>query len=44
MQQMKRFGIAINNPETFYIIGSVVGPHPYPAMIERIPSDYFGRN
>ena len=25
----------INNPETFYIIGSVVGPHPYPAMVTK---------
>ncbi len=26
----------INNPEdTFYIIGSVVGPHPYPDMVAR---------
>jgi phosphoribosylanthranilate isomerase len=23
----------INNPETFYLIGSVVGPHPYPEMV-----------
>jgi tryptophan synthase beta subunit len=23
----------INNPDTFYLIGSVVGPHPYPAMV-----------
>lgn len=23
----------INNPDSFYIIGSVVGPHPYPEMV-----------
>lgn len=23
----------INNPDTFYLIGSVVGPHPYPSMV-----------
>lgn len=23
----------INHPETYYLIGSVVGPHPYPAMV-----------
>jgi phosphoribosylanthranilate isomerase len=23
----------INNPESFYVIGSVVGPHPYPEMV-----------
>lgn len=23
----------INNPDTYYLIGSVVGPHPYPAMV-----------
>ena len=29
----------INNPlDTFYIIGSVVGPHPYPDMIARFQS------
>ena len=29
----------INNPEeTFYIIGSVVGPHPYPDMVARFQS------
>lgn len=28
----------INNPETFYIIGSVVGPHPYPAMVTKFQS------
>ncbi len=29
----------INNPEdTFYIIGSVVGPHPYPDMVTRFQS------
>ena len=29
----------ISNPEdTFYIIGSVVGPHPYPAMVARFQS------
>lgn len=27
----------INNPEnTFYIIGSIVGPHPYPDMVTRL--------
>src|SRR5690606_31183059 len=29
----------INNPvDTHYIIGSVVGPHPYPDMVARLPS------
>lgn len=29
----------INNPEdTYYIIGSVVGPHPYPEMVMRFQS------
>jgi len=29
----------INNPEdTFYLIGSVVGPHPYPDMVARFQS------
>jgi tryptophan synthase beta chain len=29
----------INNPvDTFYIIGSVVGPHPYPDMVARLQS------
>ncbi|ESU25169.1 tryptophan synthase subunit beta [Flavobacterium enshiense DK69] len=29
----------INNPiDTFYIIGSVVGPHPYPDMVSRFQS------
>lgn len=29
----------INNPEdTFYIIGSVVGPHPYPDMVAKFQS------
>ena len=29
----------INNPEdTFYVIGSVVGPHPYPDMVARLQS------
>lgn len=29
----------INNPEdTFYLIGSVVGPHPYPDMVARLQS------
>ena len=29
----------INNPEdTYYIIGSVVGPHPYPDMVARFQS------
>jgi tryptophan synthase beta chain len=26
----------IQNPETFYIIGSVVGPHPHPDMVARL--------
>lgn len=26
----------IQNPETFYLIGSVVGPHPYPDMVARL--------
>ena len=29
----------INHPEdTYYIIGSVVGPHPYPDMVARFQS------
>jgi len=28
----------INNPDTFYIIGSVVGPHPYPEMVAYFQS------
>jgi len=28
----------INNPETYYCIGSVVGPHPYPDMVARFQS------
>lgn len=26
----------IQHPETFYLIGSVVGPHPYPDMVGRL--------
>jgi len=26
----------INNPDTYYLIGSVVGPHPYPDMVARL--------
>lgn len=26
----------IQNPETFYLIGSVVGPHPHPDMVARL--------
>ena len=26
----------IQNPETYYLIGSVVGPHPYPDMVARL--------
>jgi len=26
----------IQHPETFYLIGSVVGPHPYPDMVARL--------
>jgi len=28
----------INNPSTYYIIGSVVGPHPYPEMVAYFQS------
>lgn len=28
----------INHPETFYLIGSVVGPHPYPKMVAEFQS------
>lgn len=28
----------INHPETFYLIGSVVGPHPYPEMVAEFQS------
>jgi tryptophan synthase beta chain len=31
-----------NNPvDTYYIIGSVVGPHPYPDMVARFQIGYF---
>ena len=26
----------INNPEAYYLIGSVVGPHPYPDLVARL--------
>ncbi|MFH1770548.1 MAG: tryptophan synthase subunit beta [archaeon] len=26
-------GFFINNPDVFYLLGSVVGPHPYPMMV-----------
>lgn len=26
----------INNPESYYLIGSVVGPHPYPDLVARL--------
>ncbi|RLD22115.1 MAG: tryptophan synthase subunit beta [Bacteroidetes bacterium] len=28
----------INNPESYYLIGSVVGPHPYPDLVARLQS------
>ncbi len=28
----------IGNPETYYLIGSVVGPHPYPDLVARLQS------
>ena len=28
----------INNPDTFYVIGSVVGPHPYPQIVAHFQS------
>ena len=28
----------INNPESYYLIGSVVGPHPYPDMVGKFQS------
>ena len=28
----------INHPNTYYLIGSVVGPHPYPDMVTRFQS------
>ena len=28
----------INNPDTYYLIGSVVGPHPYPDIVTRLQS------
>jgi tryptophan synthase beta chain len=28
----------VTNPETYYLIGSVVGPHPYPAMVRDFQS------
>lgn len=27
-----------NNPDCFYLLGSAVGPHPYPAMVEHFQS------
>jgi tryptophan synthase beta chain len=32
------FRFWINNPDSFYIIGSVVGAHPYPDMVARLQS------
>ncbi len=31
-------GYFINNPQAYYIIGSVVGPHPYPTMVRYFQS------
>ena len=28
----------VEDPETFYLLGSVVGPHPYPTMVRRFQS------
>jgi tryptophan synthase beta subunit len=28
----------INNPDAYYLIGSVVGPHPYPALVAKFQS------
>lgn len=28
----------INHPDTYYLIGSVVGPHPYPALVAKFQS------
>ena len=28
----------INNPDSYYLIGSVVGPHPYPDLVARLQS------
>lgn len=28
----------INNPDVYYLIGSVVGPHPYPDLVARLQS------
>lgn len=28
----------ISNPESYYLIGSVVGPHPYPDLVARLQS------
>ena len=28
----------INNPQSYYLIGSVVGPHPYPQMVAKFQS------
>ena len=30
-----------NVDNTFYIIGTVAGPHPYPAMVQRFSGDYW---
>ena len=29
-----------NVADTFYIIGTVAGPHPYPAMVSRFPEHH----
>lgn len=31
-------GMWINDPEMFYVLGSAVGPHPYPYMVRRFQS------
>jgi tryptophan synthase beta chain len=39
MQQMRQSGIgSTTQADTHYIIGSVVGPHPYPDMVARFQS------
>ncbi len=31
-------GVLLNNPDIFYVIGSAVGPHPYPLMVRDFQS------
>ena len=35
--------IWVNDPEMFYVLGSAVGPHPYPYMV-RVFQSVIGRD